>query len=161
MREPSDRIQELFAAIQKSDVEQVKRLLASGIPLDQKDANGQTALTLASSIGNSEIIHLLIWAGAKVNLEPEPLVFKPRITSTDLPGGQNLGDLITQATAEAPEEVKNFYAGFMSVVDALSGKSARLSDDEIDDETTNEEKLIEDDDSEDGDDREEDYEDEE
>jgi len=152
MKEPSNQMQKLFAAIQKSDVELFKQLLASGIDLEQKDANGQTALTLASSIGNSEIIHLLISAGATINLEPEPLVFNPQIGSTELPGGQNIGDLIAQATAEAPEEAKKFYAGFMSVMDALS------KDDEIDNEATKKEQLIEDDDySEEGDD--EDYED--
>jgi len=46
-------MEKLFAAIQKSDVEQVKQLLASGIDLEQKDGNGQTALTLASSIKSS------------------------------------------------------------------------------------------------------------
>lgn len=147
MTQPSDRIQELFAAIQKSDVAQVKQLLASGIALDQKDTNGQTALTLASSIGNAEIIQLLISAGAKVNVEPEPLVFNPRISEPKLPGGKNLGDLIAQATADAPEEVKNFYAGFMSIVDGLSGKSNQAQvveaddseDDEEDDEKEDEE----------------------
>ncbi len=128
-------MEKLFAAIQKSDVEQVKQLLASGIDLDQKDGNGQTALTLASSIGNSEIINLLISAGAKVNVEPEPLVLNPRISSPKLPGGQNLGDLIAQATGEASEEVKNFYARFMSVVDALS-------EDETDEEMTEKEQLM-------------------
>lgn len=143
-----ENMKKLFAAIQKSDVEQVKQLLASGIDLEQKDGNGQTALTLASSIGNSEIINLLISAGAKVNVEPEPLVFNPRISSPKLPGGQNLGDLIAQATGEASEEVKNFYAGFMSVVDALS-------EDETDEEMTEKEQLMVEED-----DEEEDYEDE-
>ncbi len=143
-----ENMKKLFAAIQKSDVEQVKQLLASGIDLDKKDGNGQTALTLASSIGNSEIINLLISAGAKINVEPEPLVFNPRISSPKLPGGQNLGDLIAQATGKASEEVKNFYAGFMSVVDALS-------EDETDEEMTEKEQLMVEED-----DEEEDYEDE-
>ncbi|OUL34366.1 hypothetical protein BV372_14115 [Nostoc sp. T09] len=149
MSEASDRISELFAAIQTSDVERVKQLLASGVPLDRKNTNGQTALTLASSIGNSEIIEMLISAGAKINSEPEPLVINPQISGTKLPGGQNLADLIAQATADAPEEAKNFYAGFMSVVDALSNNSEQFSSTEIDDETTDElEDLAEDEDEE-------------
>lgn len=148
MTEPSNQIHELFAAIQKSDVEQVKWLIAAGVALDRKDADGRTALTLASSIGDQEIVQLLILAGAKVNLEPEPLVFNPQISSTALPGGQNLGDLIAQATAEAPEEAKNFYAGFMSFMGALSNHSAQLCNDGMDDESINKEQAIETDDSE-------------
>ncbi|MDX2212680.1 MAG: ankyrin repeat domain-containing protein [Oculatellaceae cyanobacterium bins.114] len=133
MTELDKHIQELFAAIQNADVDQVKRLLASGVTLDQKNANGQTPLTLASSMSHAEIIQLLISAGAQVNLASEPLVFNPQITGTDLPGGRNLSDLIAQATAEAPEEVKNFYAGFMSVVDALSGQSSQSPIDAMND----------------------------
>ena len=114
------RTQELFAAIQTSDVEQVKELLKLNISLEYKHNNGQTPLTLASSLGNLEIIHLLITAGAKINPDPKPLVFNPRISGTELPGGQNLGELIAQATAEAPQDVKNFYGGLMSVLDTLS-----------------------------------------
>lgn len=163
MTEPSNQIHELFAAIQKSDVEQVKWLITSGVALDRKDADGRTALTLASSIGDPEIVQLLISAGAKVNLEPEPLVFNPQISSTALPGGQNLGDLIAQATAEAPEEAKTFYAGFMSFMGALSNHSAQLCNDGMDDESINKEQAIEADESEyyeDEDYEDEDYEDE-
>jgi ankyrin repeat protein len=135
MTEPSNYIQALFAAIQKSDVEQARQLITAGVALNHKDVNGRTALTLASSVGNSEIIQLLISAGARVNLESEPLALNPQITSTTLLGGQNLGNLIAQATAEAPEEVKNFYAGFMSIVDMLSVHQAHDgSDDEFIDE---------------------------
>lgn len=152
MSEPSDQVSELFAAIQASDVERVKQLLTLGVALDQKNTHGQTALTLASSIGNSEIIELLISAGAKINSEPELLVINPQIGATNLPGGQNLADLIAQATAEAPEDVKNFYAGFMSVIDALSNKSQQSSGTEIHEEATDElEEFAEDEDDEDED----------
>jgi ankyrin repeat protein len=149
MTEPTDRIQNLFDAIKRSDVDRVKRLLSLGIDLDATDSNGQTALTLASRMGESEIIQLLISAGAKVNLAPEPLVFNPQITSPKLPGGQNLAELIAQATTEAPEETKNFYAGLMSVMDAFSGNSAQSIDSDIDDESIDEEELMETDEDED------------
>lgn len=77
----SERIAELFTAIGRSDFEQVKQLLASKITLEQKNSDGQTALTLAFSVGNVEIIQLLITAGAKVNPEKEPLVFSLQISS--------------------------------------------------------------------------------
>ena len=149
MTKPKNLTQELFAAIQKSDAEQVKRLLALEIALNEKDANGQTALTLASSIGNLEIIQLLISAGAPVNLEPEPLVFNPQITGTELPGGANLGELIAQATQDAPEETKNFYADFTAVVDALSKDSTQVSDREANEKVLDEEQLRETEESED------------
>ncbi|CBN58107.1 hypothetical protein OSCI_3620030 [Kamptonema sp. PCC 6506] len=132
MREASKGIQALFSAIKISDLEQIKQLLVSGLDLDQKDVKGQTALTLAASIGNSKIIELLISAGAKINPEPEPLVLNPSISVPQLPGGQNLGTLITQALTEAPEEVKNFYDGFISIVDNISDKSDRSSENGID-----------------------------
>jgi ankyrin repeat protein len=153
MTEPTDRIQDLFVAIQRSDVEQVKRLLSLGVDLNVTDSTQQTALTLACSIGESEIIQLLISAGAKVNLKPEPLVFNPQITATKLPGGQNLAELIAQATVEAPEETKNFYTGLMSVMDAFSGTSAQSIDRDIDDGEDDDELMEtdEDDDCEDDD----------
>jgi ankyrin repeat protein len=120
--------QKLFTAIKKTDIEQVKKLITSGVDINHKDENGQTALALASSIGNSEIISLLIAAGAKVNLEPKPLVLNPTIHATKISGGQDLGVLIAQATADAPEEVKDFYAGFMSIINNLSGKPDDSSD---------------------------------
>lgn len=155
VKDPRLRTQELLAAIQTSDVEQVKKLLESGISLDDKDKNGQTPLTLVSSLGNIEIISLLIAAGAKINPDPEPLVFNPRISGTELPGGQNLGELIAQATAKAPEDVKNFYGGLMSVLDTLSGKSEPPLDNLADEPTDIESAQEEDDDEEDEDEDEE------
>lgn len=155
MKDTRLRTQELLAAIQSSNAEQVKKLLESGISLDEKDSNGQTPLTLASSLGNLEIINLLIAAGAKINPDPEPLVFNPRISGTELPGGQNLGELIAQATTEAPEDVKNFYGGLMSVMDTLSGKSEPPVDNLADEPTDIESAQDEDDDEEDDDEDEE------
>lgn len=131
-----DRLSELFTAIRRSDVEQVKELLTLDISLEQKNSDGQTPLTLASSIGNSEIIQLLIAAGSKVNPDKEPLVFNPQVSSSQLPGGNNLGELIAQATEDAPEEAKNFYSGLMSVMDAFSNtkpEEAVLDEDEDED----------------------------
>ncbi|ETW96990.1 MAG: hypothetical protein ETSY1_24390 [Candidatus Entotheonella factor] len=138
MSEMNDHVQQLFVAIQDADIEQVKQLLALGVDLEQKDENGRTALTVAASVGNSELINILTSAGANINIEPEPLTLNPRISTLGLPRGQNLGDLISQATADAPEEVKNFYDGFMSFVDALSDDDdrdhqARYTEQSIDD----------------------------
>ena len=157
MAKSRDRVQQLFAAIQVSDVEQVQQLLASDVDLNQKDENGQTALTLASSIGNSEVVHLLLAAGATVNPEPDPLVFNPQIVGLDLPGGKNLGDLIAQATANAPEDAKNFYAGFKGLVDAFSSLSTQATGKATEDETTNDEPFADADDSSDMDDEDEGY----
>jgi ankyrin repeat protein len=156
MTESTDRIQELFAAIQISDIDRVRQLLALGVDIDATDSSGQTALTLASRMGESEIIQSLISAGAKINLEPETLVFNPHITNTKLPGGQNLAELIAQATTEAPEEAKSFYAGLISVVDAFSSNSAQSIDLNIDDESIDEEDLMEIDEDEDYEDDEDD-----
>ena len=152
MRELNEPTQALFTAIQQSDVKQVKQLLASDIDLEQKDVNGQTALTLASRISHPEILQLLISAGANLNPPLEPLVLNPRLHVAETPGGQNLGDLVAQATAEAPEEAKTFYSGFMAVMDTLSGAPTRSVSNETETETSSEEQLIEDADYSDDDD---------
>ena len=122
--EPNSQTQELFTAIENSSIEQVKRLLESGVDLTDQNVDGQTVLTVASTVGNSEIIQLLISAGAEVQPEPEPLVFQPQISHSRLPSEQNLGELIEQATENAPDEAKSFYAGLLSVMGASSDSSS-------------------------------------
>jgi ankyrin repeat protein len=128
-QELSDRSQDLFTAIQNSDIERVQQLVVEGVALDQVDEHGTTPLTLASSIGNAEIIELLIAAGAPVNVAPKPLVFNPRISSSAIPSGHPLGELIAQATQEMPEEAKAFYADFLGLFGALSQASNSLAGD--------------------------------
>lgn len=54
------------AATQKDDV-RVLNLVAAGAPLDQRDAEGNTALILVASWGKPHITEALINAGAEVN----------------------------------------------------------------------------------------------
>ncbi|MCF4969584.1 ankyrin repeat domain-containing protein [Nostoc sp. CMAA1605] len=124
-----DKVQSLFAAIETGDIEGVTELLASGVSANSKNALGQTALVVASSRGKSEIIQVLVNAGAEINPEPEPPVLRPRIHSTQIPGGWSLGELIAQATENADEQTKAFYSGFMGIVDGLSPKSSNVSQD--------------------------------
>ena len=69
MTEPSNQMNKLFAAIQKSDVSQVRWIISEDVAIDRKDGDGRTALTLASSIGNPDIVQLLISAGADIDIQ--------------------------------------------------------------------------------------------
>jgi ankyrin repeat protein len=71
MTELTNQEQALFNAIEAGDVEQVKTLLAAGVALDRKDTRGRTPLTLASGLGNLEILQALLAANAAVNLAPK------------------------------------------------------------------------------------------
>jgi ankyrin repeat protein len=116
------KIHALFQALETNDVDRLKQVLASGVSANSENDNGQTALTVASSQGNTEIIEALIAAGAEIDRSPKPLVFNPQISGTAIPGGANLQDLIDCATEDADETTKNFYAGFMQLINAFSGE---------------------------------------
>ncbi|MEM3416416.1 MAG: ankyrin repeat domain-containing protein [Candidatus Micrarchaeaceae archaeon] len=61
----------LFAAIEKGDKAEVTRLIKEWANSNSKDAQGRTALILASANGDSEIIKTLISKGAKVDAKDE------------------------------------------------------------------------------------------
>ena len=60
-----DYIPPLIKVINSRDVEAVKALLSTGIELNIKDKDGNTALHQASKIGHVEIISLLLSRGAE------------------------------------------------------------------------------------------------
>lgn len=69
VRQMSDlgAVMDLFESIRKNDIDQVKKLISSGIDLDMRNGGGQTALHIASLYNRSTIAELLICAGANVN----------------------------------------------------------------------------------------------
>jgi ankyrin repeat protein len=56
----------LLAAADAGNITEVKRLLASGIPIDSCNRYGRTALSTAAKNGNIELVKFLIAAGANV-----------------------------------------------------------------------------------------------
>jgi len=58
---------ELFQAISDGDAKQIQKALAQGADLQQKSPFGGTPLTMAASIGTTEIVQLLLDAGADPN----------------------------------------------------------------------------------------------
>jgi TolB-like protein/ankyrin repeat protein/class 3 adenylate cyclase len=56
----------LHAAVQKNDVETIRRLMADGFNVNAKDYFGSTSLHIASYTGNAEIVALLIDSGADI-----------------------------------------------------------------------------------------------
>jgi ankyrin repeat protein len=141
-----NRVQSLFTAIEKDDIEQVKELLSSGVSANSVSDRGQTALVVASNRGNVEIIEALVNAGAEINPKPEPPVVRPQIHTTQIPGGWSLGELITQATENADEQTQAFYSGFMGFVEGLSTPASDATEDvsvSIDDEQEEEEDFDE------------------
>jgi ankyrin repeat protein len=57
----------LLEAASAGNTEQVRALIAEGAPLEQRDADGRTALLLATHANHVEVARLLIAAGADVN----------------------------------------------------------------------------------------------
>lgn len=58
---------ELVAAADRGDVEEVRRLIAAGVPLEARDERGRTALLAATHGDHVEAARLLVIAGADVN----------------------------------------------------------------------------------------------
>ena len=59
---------ELIAATKRKDLNKVEELIKSGANLNTKDTFGGTALIIASNIGHTEIVKLLIESGSDVNI---------------------------------------------------------------------------------------------
>ena len=51
----------------KKDIDAIKQILASGVDVNAKDNDGDTALFIATGEGHKEVIKLLIAKGADVN----------------------------------------------------------------------------------------------
>ena len=64
---PLARADDLRAAARRGDVAAVARLIAAKAPLDDRDAQGQTALLLAVASGDTAVATALIAAGADIN----------------------------------------------------------------------------------------------
>lgn len=64
MENLTTQLAELFAAIQGSNVQQIRRLLAANVSPNQCNAEGKTALMVAAQIGNPEIMQMLCAAAA-------------------------------------------------------------------------------------------------
>ena len=56
-------------AASQNDLDELKRLVANGVKLDEADYDGRTCIHLAASEGSIDIIKFLI--GKKVNLNPK------------------------------------------------------------------------------------------
>jgi len=66
-RKPADG--ELVAAADRKDIEAIKDLLERGAKVDEKNANGDTALLIAVAIGSAEMARILIDGGANVDIK--------------------------------------------------------------------------------------------
>lgn len=68
---PEETIAEAGSALRRAaitgNVETLRQLVDSGVPVDTVDPNGWTALMLAAKYGNAETVHYLVKSGAEVN----------------------------------------------------------------------------------------------
>ena len=60
----ADRVGELFAAARAGELEQVRELIESGLPVDAEDRYGATALLMAAGNGHVEVVEWLLGQGA-------------------------------------------------------------------------------------------------
>jgi ankyrin repeat protein len=56
-----------FKAIHDGDIEQIKRLIKAGFPLDKRDSSKRTALHIAAFQSHDEMLKLLVEAGGDIN----------------------------------------------------------------------------------------------
>jgi ankyrin repeat protein len=56
---------------ESGDVLEVSRLIVARVTLDERDASGRTALLLASMKGHTQIVEVLIAAGAQLDLQDD------------------------------------------------------------------------------------------
>src|SRR5215212_2549949 len=63
----------LLQAAASGDLQEIRRLLAAGAPIDTRDGQGRTALLLAVDANHVEIAKALLDAGASVNAQAENL----------------------------------------------------------------------------------------
>src|SRR5215216_2953284 len=54
-------------AVRRGDAGTLKRLLEDGHPIDSRNGHGQTALMIASQLGHTECVALLVGNGAELN----------------------------------------------------------------------------------------------
>jgi serine/threonine-protein phosphatase 6 regulatory ankyrin repeat subunit B len=64
-------IMDLFQAVKQNDIDQVRKLIASGIDVNMKNGSGQTPLHLASVYNRKAVAELLIKAGVGINVKDQ------------------------------------------------------------------------------------------
>jgi outer membrane protein assembly factor BamB len=68
---PADSTDELFAAARAGDLEEVRRLLEAGVPVDSVDRYGATALLMAAGAGHIDVVTHLLEQGADIDHREE------------------------------------------------------------------------------------------
>lgn len=64
-----DNTKSLHSAARHNDSETIKKMIAAGADLNERDNNGSTPLILAAMNGHLEIVELLLHLGADKNLK--------------------------------------------------------------------------------------------
>ena len=85
-------------AASQGDLNEIKRMVANGVNLEESDYDGRTCIHLAASEGQTEIIQFLI--GKKINLNP-----KDRWGGTPLDDAKRHGHKDVQSLLE--KKIKN------------------------------------------------------
>jgi uncharacterized protein len=97
----------LLRAAASGDLQEIRRLLAAGAPIDPRDGQGRTALLLAVDANHVAIAKALLAAGASVNAQAENLD-----TPWLLAGARGRTEMIAMMLPRTPDlTVRNRFGG--------------------------------------------------
>ena len=115
----------LVEAADKGDLAAVRRLLASGSAVDDKDAKGQPPLVAAAYSGHSEVVELLLKSGADPNLSEDSEGFTP-LMSAATNGHHGAVKLLLDAGARVDETDSGGYTALLYAVGKGHQEVARI-----------------------------------
>lgn len=99
----------LFTAVQNNDIKSVEKLIKSGVNINYKDNDGETALEEAVKTDNKDIVKLLISKGADLNTmdiqrsTPLSVIRSQSMMNLLLSNGANANTMVFTGDGESDE----------------------------------------------------------
>src|SRR5215213_8656322 len=106
----------LMKAIEKNDAAAVQKLIAQGANVDELEPNGDAPLVMAAYLGHSEIVRLLLEAGADVKAV-DPGMKATALHAAAYAGRTEAAKLLVQYHIEIDKQGP--YNGYTALHDAI------------------------------------------